>query len=79
MFKLLKKSFSFFSSRDRYIIFGIGAFQIILNLMDLIGVALIGAIGSVGVAGLQGQKTGNRVSRILELIGINQQIGRAHV
>jgi len=46
------------------------AFQIFLNLLDLLGVVLVGVLGALAVTGVASRKPGNRVSSALELIGI---------
>lgn len=47
--------------------------QILLNLLDLLGVALIGALASISIAGLQGKSTGNRVTSLLNLMGLSSR------
>ncbi len=47
--------------------------QIFLNLLDLLGVALIGVLGSLAITGVGSRKPGDRVSSVLELIGIQSQ------
>ena len=45
--------------------------QIILGGLDLLGVALIGVVGALAVSGVQSQKPGNRVSAVLNFIGLD--------
>ena len=45
--------------------------QIILGGLDLLGVALIGVVGALAVSGVQSQKPGNRVSAVLDFIGLD--------
>ena len=47
--------------------------QICLNLLDLLGVALLGALASISIAGLQGTSTGNRVTSLLNLVGLSNR------
>lgn len=47
--------------------------QILLNLLDLLGVALIGALASLSIAGLQGESTGNRVASLLNMVGLSNR------
>lgn len=44
--------------------------QIFLSLLDLLGVALVGVLGALAITGVGSRKPGNRVSSVLELIGI---------
>jgi ABC-type multidrug transport system fused ATPase/permease subunit len=45
--------------------------QFALNLLDLIGVALIGILGSLAVNGVQSKEPGFRVQRILDALNLN--------
>lgn len=44
--------------------------QIILGFLDLLGVALVGMLAALAIRGFQSQQPGDRVSRILELVGL---------
>jgi ABC-type multidrug transport system fused ATPase/permease subunit len=44
--------------------------QVALSLLDLIGVAAIGILGALAVTGIQSQVPGNRVNRVLNLLGM---------
>ena len=45
--------------------------QIVLGGLDLLGVALIGVVGALAVSGVQSHKPGNRVSAVLNFIGLD--------
>lgn len=45
--------------------------QVVLNLLDLIGVATIGLLGALAVSGVQSQAPGNRVTQFLHIIRLN--------
>lgn len=47
--------------------------QIFLNLLDLLGVALVGVLGALTISGVGSRKPGNRVSSVLEMIGIQDK------
>lgn len=67
MFRIL----SIISKRDRFLL-GIQAFtQIMLNILDLVGVALIGIVGALSVNGISSRTPGTRVSSFLELVHLN--------
>jgi ABC-type multidrug transport system fused ATPase/permease subunit len=43
-----------------------------LGFIDLVGVAAIGVLGALSVSGVQSQQPGNRVSSILQMLGISE-------
>lgn len=47
--------------------------QIVLSLLDLLGVTMIGVIGALAVRGVQSQAPGDRVSAFLEILRIENQ------
>lgn len=61
---------SMISKRDR-ILLGIQTLtQILLNVLDLIGVALIGTVGALSVNGISSKTPGTRVSSFLEFVNL---------
>ncbi len=60
-----------FSKPDRRKILFIALLQTVLNLLDLVGVAIIGIIGSLAVSGLQSIPPAGRVYSILEFLNID--------
>ncbi|MCX6448095.1 MAG: ABC transporter ATP-binding protein [Actinobacteria bacterium] len=50
-----------------------------LGFIDLIGVAAIGVLGALSVTGVQSQQPGNRVSSILQMLGISKMSFQAQV
>jgi len=46
--------------------------QVGLGFLDLLGVAAIGVLGALSVTGIQSLKPGNRVSSVLEFIGLSE-------
>ena len=67
----IRDCISVFSPEDRKKIFGVIILQTFLGVLDLIGVALIGVIGALAVTGIQSATPGNRVSDVLELLGLD--------
>ena len=67
----IRDCISVFSPEDRKKIFGVVILQTFLGVLDLIGVALIGVIGALAVTGIQSATPGNRVSDVLELLGLD--------
>jgi ATP-binding cassette subfamily C protein len=45
-------------------------FQILLSILDLLGVALIGVIGALSISGIQSKKAGNRVEQLLGFLNL---------
>jgi len=69
--QLIKNCLVAFSKSDRRKILLISLLQTVLNLLDLVGVAVIGVIGSLAVSGLQSIPPAGRVYSILELLRIS--------
>lgn len=55
---------------DKKKIIAVCALQISLSFLDLIGVALIGVIGALSITGIRGTETGNRTSRVLSFLNL---------
>ncbi len=70
IFELRKISF-IFSQKDKKKLIYVAAIQILLSILDLIGVALIGVIGAVTIYGVQSKSAGNRVSSVLEFLNLD--------
>ena len=56
---------------DRPKIIAITILQIGLGFLDLIGVAAMGVLGALAVTGVQSKQPGNRISGVLNLLGIS--------
>ena len=56
---------------DRPKIVAVVILQVGLGFLDLLGVAAIGVLGALSVTGIQSLKPGNRVSGVLEFIGLS--------
>ena len=57
--------------RDRQKIFLVIILQIILGIVDLIGVAIVGILGALAVTGVQSGRTGSRVEWALEMLNLD--------
>ena len=66
----IKELFNTLLKKDKAIILIITAIQIILNFLDLIGIAVIGMIGSLSVRGFKSLNAGNKVSEYLKILRI---------
>lgn len=67
----LRDCFSLLDTKDKFKIKVVIAVQILLGLLDLIGVALIGVLGSLAVRGVSSKGPGNRVSQVLETLHLS--------
>lgn len=59
-----------FSKTERKKLAILALAQVSLGILDLLGVALIGLVGALAVTGVQSSSPGNRVSGVLNLLGI---------
>jgi ABC-type multidrug transport system fused ATPase/permease subunit len=64
------RSFKILDYKDRVKLGLAVVLQVMMSLLDLLGVLLIGILGAIAVNGLQGNPTGNRVNMILSILGI---------
>ncbi len=56
--------------RDRTKVYLATFLQILLSILDLLGVALIGAIGALSINGIQSKDAGNRVGQLLSALNL---------
>lgn len=69
-YSTLRACLEVFSKKDKQKIFAVVVIQTFLGALDLLGVILVGIIGALAVTGIQSGTPGNRVSRALELLGL---------
>jgi len=62
----------YLTARDRLILKLVVAFQILLSILDLVGVALIGVIATLSVYGIQSQDAGNFGIFLTRLLGVDK-------
>ena len=67
---IIYRSLGLLGKEDRVKLYFLIVFQIILGVLDLIGVAFVGIIGALAVTGISSGKPGDRVSKILELLNL---------
>jgi len=65
------EAYQILTKRQKIKLLTIGFSQVLVNFLDLIGVALIGMLGAMTVSGIQSKKSGTRVTNILEALNIN--------
>jgi ATP-binding cassette, subfamily B, bacterial PglK len=64
------RAVSLLKKRDKSRLGIIVTIQVFSNFLDLLGVALIGVLGALAVNGVQSRPPGDRVSEVLEFLGI---------
>jgi len=67
----LKQIFLLFPVKDKRKLYLVVAIQILLSFLDLAGIAAIGILGSIAVNGIQSKVTGNKVTKVLEILNID--------
>ena len=75
----LGRSSRVLSRNDQKKILLVSAIQVLMGVLDLVGVALIGVLGALAVSGVESRKPGNRVHSVLELLSISNDTFRAQV
>ena len=66
----LLKSINVLSSADRKKVLGITFLQILMGILDLIGVAAIGLLGAISVSGMQSKPPSVQLFELLRFLGI---------
>ena len=67
----LFRCFEVLTVSDRRRVIGACILQFLLSILDLIGVAMVGLLGSLAVSGIQSDTPGERVEKILKILGIS--------
>jgi len=67
------------SRKDRQKVLLVILLQISFGLLDLVGVAIVGVLGALAVSGVQGQVPGDRVSQVLALLNLENQVLQTQV
>jgi ABC-type multidrug transport system fused ATPase/permease subunit len=60
------------SARDRFILVIVTGITILLALLDLFGVLLVGVIGSLSLTGISNGTSGDRVTKVLQFLQIEE-------
>jgi ABC-type multidrug transport system fused ATPase/permease subunit len=67
---ILFRSFRLLSKKDQVRLLAAIGIQMACSILDLLGVALAGVLGALAIRGVQSQEPGDRVSRVLEFLNI---------
>ena len=70
--QFILNSYEILPKRDRPKLLVLVILQAGIGFIDLLGVAAMGVLGALAVTGIQSQKPGDRVSQVLDLIGISE-------
>jgi ABC-type multidrug transport system fused ATPase/permease subunit len=72
IFSIIQRSLRILSRKDKFKLVILAVSQVLLSLLDLIGVILIGIIGTLAVSGSAVSKPGSRILKLLEFLRIEQ-------
>ena len=67
----LKKSFSLLTRSEIYKLVAVGVAQMVLAVLDLVGVLSIGLIGALSVYGIQSRTPAGQISSVLRLLNLD--------
>ena len=70
---VLKRSLKILNPNDKRKILLVICIQVFLGLVDLLAVMIVGVLGALAVNGIQSRAPGDRVSRLLDVIGLSGQ------
>ena len=68
IYKYFRRAFNLLSERDQFRLKLISIVQVLLGVLDLVGVAFIGVLGALSISGVQSRAPGTRVYSILEIL-----------
>ena len=75
----LGRSLGLLTKPEKQKVIGVIVIQIVLGFLDLIAIAIVGVLGALAVSGVQSRGPGDRVSSVLQLIGIDNLEFRTQV
>lgn len=67
----LNRVLSLLSKRDKNILKFLGISQLILNFLDLIGIALLGALGTLAVNGIQSKSPTGQINNLIRMLQLD--------
>jgi ATP-binding cassette subfamily C protein len=75
----LKRSIALLSKSDQRKVYVVAVIQIFVAFLDLIGIAIMGILGSLIINGISYKGPGERISKVLNLLGISNDSFQAQV
>ncbi len=73
LFSIAKIFYQSINRREKIRLILLIVTQILINLVDLVGVAFLGLVGAITISGIQSQKPSSSILNILEPLGIDRQ------
>ena len=67
----ISRTIDLFDKQEKRKLLATTGIQVILGFLDLLGVALVGMLAALAIRGFQSQQPGDRVSKILEITGLD--------
>lgn len=75
----ISRTVNLFDKKEKAKLLATTGVQVLLGFLDLLGVALVGILAALAIRGFQSQQPGDRVSRILELVGLENSDFRTQI
>lgn len=69
----LARSFNVLNKKDKTRFYFVMLIQILLGLLDLLGVAILGLLGALSLNGVQSRPPGDRISAFLTFVGLGNE------
>lgn len=67
------------SAPDRITLLRISVFQVLLSLLDMVGIFLIGVIGALSIQGVESKHPGNRVGQVLNFLHMQNLVFQTQI
>ena len=64
------KALSILSQKNRRKIYATVLIQVMLGLLDLVGIVVIGLVGTLAINGISNAQKGNRISQLISFLNI---------
>ena len=68
-----KRSINLLSKGDQRKVYAVAVFQVFIACLDLVGIAIMGILGSLIINGISYKGPGDRISRVLQFLGISDE------
>jgi ABC-type multidrug transport system fused ATPase/permease subunit len=75
----VRRIFEILPTRDKYRVVAIAIIQVLLSMLDLLGVLIIGLLGTISVSGIQSQKPSANITSILSWIRLEDSTFQVQV
>lgn len=75
----ISRTVNLFDKKEKAKLLATTGVQVLLGFLDLLGVALVGILAALAIRGFQSQQPGDRVSKILEFVGLENSSFRTQI